>query len=132
MRLFYKGKDGGAESTVWGFWLWELKRLCSVALLCFEDGTRDAYHSHAFNSISWVLSGMLVERFFDGRVRIHFPSLRPIVTRRTDFHQVRSYGRTWVLSLRGPWVSVWQEYLPGEQRFVELTHGRKERGGTGY
>ena len=65
MKLFSYGKDGGEESTVWGYWLCEFKSLFSVALLCFEDGSREAYHDHAFNSISWVLSGKLTESIVD-------------------------------------------------------------------
>ena len=56
MKLCYVGKDGGPESTVWGFWLIEIKKLFSVALLCFENGSREAFHTHAFNSVSWVLT----------------------------------------------------------------------------
>lgn len=128
MRFFYRGKDGGDESTVTGFWLIELKWLFSIVLLRFDHGTREAFHNHAFDAISWVLGrGYLVESFADGRTpRAHFRSCRPIITRRGDFHRVRSYGRTWALSLRGPWTKTWLEYLPSEDRFVELGHGRRE------
>jgi hypothetical protein len=126
MRWFYRGKDGGYESTVWGFWLCEIKSLCSIVLLKFENGTRDAYHSHAFDCVSWVLKGSLHERFRSGGYsKYHFPSLRPIITKRDTFHQVESIGRTWVLSFRGPWAKQWQEYLPAERRTVTLTSGRK-------
>ena len=35
MKLFQISKDGGAESTVWGLFLIEIKSLFSIALLCF-------------------------------------------------------------------------------------------------
>lgn len=135
MRLFYRGKDGGSESTVWGFWLCEFKSLFSVVLLCFENGTREAYHNHAFNSISWVLKGKLTEyllghwegeEYKKQRFKTYLSSFRPIITRRSTFHQVRSDGRTWVLSFRGPWVKTWKEWLPHENRFVTLSTGRVE------
>ncbi len=131
MRFFYYGKDGGVESTVWGFWLFEIKWLASVVLLRFEDGTRDAYHEHAFNAISWILTGGgLLERFRPARGEdrpplLHEPSWRPILTRRSDFHQVESFGRTWALSFRGPWSRTWQEYLPDTDQVVTLANGRK-------
>jgi len=132
MRFCYYGKDGGAESTVWGFWLIEIKSLFSVVLLRFEDGTRDAYHDHAFTAISWVLrGGGLLERFLPGGAvnrghppMLHEPSFRPILTRRQTFHQVESFGRTWVLSFRGPWSRTWHEYRPGTNEEVTLTNGR--------
>lgn len=127
MRLLYWGKDGGEESTVWGFWPIEIKSLFSVALLVFEDGTRDSYHSHAFNSVSWVLRGRLTEYIKNSQdAKLYNASLKPVVTKRNTFHKVRSIGRTYVLTFRGPWVDAWEEYLPSENRYRVLTHGRKE------
>jgi len=124
MKLLTYGKDGGAHSTVWGFWFVEAKRACSVVLLRFENGTRDAHHDHAFNSVSWLLKGRLVERHLNGRVQIHRPNLWPIVTKRSTFHQVESVGRSWVLSFRGPWSSTWHEHTK-EEGVYTLSSGRK-------
>lgn len=121
-----KGKDGGPESRVWGYWLIELKKWFSIVLLRFEDGGREAYHSHAFNCFSWVLSGHLTEMHKDGGVQCHRPSWRPFGTYRDTFHKVVSVGDTWVLSFRGPWAKTWKEFLPCDGKEVTLTHGRKE------
>lgn len=167
MKFLETTKDGGAESTVWAHWLIEIKGLFSVALLRFEDGTRDAFHSHAFNCVSWVLRGCLVEQhkharpekdrrlaeayhaaqdphgsskretrledayrnWLDPNVDVHMPSLAPVITRRDTFHRVRSVGRTWVLTFRGPWSKTWREAVPdGAGGYAErtLTHGRRE------
>lgn len=130
MKFCYVGKDGGPESTVWGFWLIEIKSLFSIALLCFEHGSREAYHNHAFNSISWVLSGSLIEFVRKGKGWnkwvAYRPSWRPIFTSRDRMHKVTSVGRSWVLTFRGPWRDRWQEFLPLEQRERTLTHGRIE------
>lgn len=128
-------KDGGPESRVWGMFLIEWKALFSIVLLRFEDGSREAYHSHAFHAISWVLKGCMEEK------RVHNPtgtcairravtqwfkpSLRPIITTRDNMHKVTSQGRTWTISFRGPWADKWREYLPASDEFVTLTHGRK-------
>lgn len=136
MKLFHYGKDGGADSTVWGFWLIEWKRLFSVALLCFEDGSREAYHSHAFNSVSWVLKGRLHEfvthpvgdRCVGFQHLVYGPSMLPVFTSRERMHKVSSTGRTWVLTFRGPWAQFWKEYRPRENRTVTLSSGRIESG----
>lgn len=120
MKLFSKAKDGGSESSVTGYWLVELKRLFSVVLLRFDGRSREAFHTHAFHSLSWVLSGELREEFIDGRVRIHRPHWRPLTTHHSDFHKVDSRGTTWVLSFRGPWQSSWLEYLPTTREFLTL------------
>lgn len=123
---FTKRKDGGPESKVTGYTLYENKRWFTIVLLRFDNGTRDAFHDHAFDSVSWILRGRLVERFLNGTSYEHVRSLRPIRTATSDFHQVRSVGTTWVFSLRGPWKQTWQEYLPAENRFRTLAQGRVE------
>lgn len=115
-------KDGGQESTVQG-WFIEAKRVATAVLLRFDNGTREAYHSHAFNCISWVLKGALEEEHLNGGTEVHRPSLKPVITRRDTFHKVRSLGTTWVLSFRGPWADTWKEYVDG--KIVTLTNGRK-------
>jgi hypothetical protein len=134
MKFLSVSKDGGPASHVWAYWLFEIKWLFSIVLLKFEDGSRDVYHTHAFNSVSWVLGkGYLRELVLwkseDGRPMMKYntyqPGLRPVVTRRTTNHKVVSRGRTWVVSFRGPWSDTWQEYDQNTQQSVTLTHGRK-------
>ena len=55
MKLFSKCKDGGKESPVDGYFLIECKGLFSVALLKFNKGGREAYHTHAFDAYTWFL-----------------------------------------------------------------------------
>jgi hypothetical protein len=147
MKLFKKMKDGGPESKVTGYWLIEAKKLFSVVLLHFENGSREAYHSHAFNSISWVLTGLLIEHRLYGAspsytdqpwVKFYRPSLKPVFTSRENLHRVLSKDDTWVLSkddtwvlsFRGPWADNWQEIVPEGWRW--LTHGRQiVEGGPG-
>jgi hypothetical protein len=129
-------KDGGPESTVWAHFLCEFKGLFSIVLLRFEDGSRDAYHSHAFHAVSWLLSGGLLEsrttRIAPGWIVYSYPpSALPIITLRSHHHKVTSVGRSWVLSFRGPWSSTWEETIPpaipgdAPERRV-LTNGRRE------
>ena len=125
MKIFRIAKDGGPESTVLGYWLLEVKSLISIALLRFADGSRDAYHSHAFDSLNWVLRGEVEEQHIDGRVIRHKPGLLPVITRRSTFHKVVSRGTTWVFSLRGPWARNWEEYDPSNKQYSTLTHGRR-------
>jgi hypothetical protein len=125
MKLFKVAKDGGPESHTTGLFVLELKRLFSIVFLHFEDGSRDAYHTHAFNAISWIFKGKLVEHELDGTVKTYRPSLIPIITTRDTFHKVVSEGDTWAFTLRGPWLKKWREYIPSDKRFITLTNGRK-------
>lgn len=132
MKLFAKRVDGGPGSNVMGYWLIEWKGLFSIALLRFSEGSREAFHNHAFNSISWVLKGKLREqRIMDDGYETWFkysnftPSVLPILTTRDNLHKV--YGiapATWVLTFRGPWADYWKERFSNGKE-VTLTHGRK-------
>lgn len=126
MKLFFRSKDGGPESTVWGYWLIEAKRFFSIALLKFVGKSREAYHSHAFDAVSWVLKGELTEDklwFNDHIITVYKPDPKPIFTSRHTMHKVSSDGTTWVLTIRGPWSVYWNEMVNG--KWLTLTHGRK-------
>ncbi len=126
MRFLSKAKDGGPKSTVTGYFLVELKSLFSIALLKFEDGSRDEFHDHAFNSLNFMLTGEVDEEFVDPFLNQTLkPSLKPYSVTRSRMHRVRSRGTTWVLSFRGPWAKTWKEYDPKTKQYSTLTHGRK-------
>lgn len=125
MKFFRKAKDGGPKSTVTGYWLIEWKRLFSIVLLKFEDGSRDEFHDHAFNSWNWILKGEVDEEFVMPFLNLRLkPSFWPYFTGRKRMHRVRSHGTTWVFSIRGPWSKTWSEYDPKTNKFSTLTHGR--------
>lgn len=125
-RFFFKKYDGGQDSGVTGYFLIEWKVLFSVGLLHFKDGSRESFHNHAFNALSWFIWGCVTEEHSDGTAREFAPSLLPKFTPRSCFHRVVSHGDTWCLTLRGPWASTWQEYRSKTNELVTLTHGRKE------
>jgi hypothetical protein len=129
MKLFQHSTDGGKNSGVTAFFIVEIKPLFSIVLLHFRNGTREAYHSHAFNAITWFLSGKVIEhRIYPKQPNTEFnrtytKSIKPKFTPRENYHKVESLGDTWAISFRGPWKDKWQEYTP-DKEFVTLTHGR--------
>jgi predicted metal-dependent enzyme (double-stranded beta helix superfamily) len=123
MRIFQTAPDGGKDSGVTALFLIEVKSLFSIAILRFKDGSREAYHDHAFNAMSWVLKGRFIERKITGEETLYEPSLKPKVTKRDCFHKVISQGDTSVLTIRGPWSKTWHEYKNNEM--ITLTHGRQ-------
>jgi len=124
MRLFFKSKDGGPDSSVTGYWLIESKKLFSIVLLKFGGRSREAYHTHAFNAWSWIIpSGLgMMEHLEDGSRKFLKPDSL-VFTPRDQMHKVDSTGTTWVLSFRGPWLDNWKEI--NEHGHQTLTHGRK-------
>jgi hypothetical protein len=123
MKLFRKAPDGGKDSGVTAYFLFESKRFGSVALLRFSKGTREAYHSHAFNARTWWLWGSVTEHHLMREPIKWRPSFKPKFTPRECFHKIVADEVTWAFTIRGPWQDKWKEWRSGE--FVTLTHGRK-------
>ena len=125
MKFFSKAHDGGADSGVTGYFVVEIKSLFSIVLLRFSKGTREAYHSHAFNAFTIWLKGSIVEYDVDPhKPPKFFEAGHMKYTPRNKFHMVEALETTWALSFRGPWSNTWQEFKNG--KYVTLTHGRKE------
>lgn len=131
MRFFYKGKDGGPDSPVTGYWLIEIKSLFSIVLLRFNKGTRENFHSHAFNALTWFIKGdLLEERIWvgdevGGESTKYKRRLIPKITKRDNLHRVHAKNTSWCLSIRGPWSKTWVEYNQKEGGFIILTNGRR-------
>lgn len=124
MKLFSYGKDGGAKSNVYGFWLIELKSLFSIVILKFDLGSREVFHNHAFNAVTWFIHGEIEEHHLDGRVLNWKPSLIPKVTPKTCFHKVYGIKTTYAVSFRGSWNTTWKEQRGNKT--VTLKWGRQE------
>lgn len=124
-KFLWNDKDGGPESKGW-IWGIEIKSLFSVLLIKFEKGSRDAFHSHAFDAYSWLLLGSLVEMTPEGETWYHVPSFTPIFTSREHMHKVICItNKSWAITFRGPWAAKWHEFIPGRGH-ITLTEGRKE------
>lgn len=123
-KLFYKKYDGGKESGVVGYFLIEWKPFFSIGLLKFNKGSREAYHSHAFNAVTWFIWGSVTEEKLDGTTKDFGPSLIPKYTPRTNTHRVIAHDTTYAVTIRGPWKDRWVEYRNNKRVLVELTHGR--------
>lgn len=110
MKLFKWAPDGGPNSPVRAFFLIEWKKGFSIALLRFNVGGREAYHSHAFNAYTWFLTGDMVEDRMYGPITPYKRRLLPKRTPRDCVHRVRVRKTGWCLTVRGPWTDTWDEY----------------------
>jgi quercetin dioxygenase-like cupin family protein len=124
MKLFEKASDGGKDSGVTGYFLIEAKSLFSIVLLRFSKGTREAYHSHAFNAFTIWLKGRILEHDVNEELPAKvFSAGHWKYTPREKFHKVEALETSWALSFRGPWSKTWFEQKGG--KLVELTNGRQ-------
>jgi quercetin dioxygenase-like cupin family protein len=123
MKWFTKSPDGGEGSGVTGYFLLEWKAGFSIVLLHFEKGTREAYHSHAFNAYTIWLKGKIREHLLWWGKPIDYKAGNIKYTSRDLIHKVEALEPSWALSFRGPWSDEWTEYKDG--KIIRLTHGRK-------
>lgn len=124
MKLFEIAKDGGKDSNVTGFWLCEFKSLFSIVFLRFSKGSRESFHSHAFNALTWFLWGNVDEYHIDGRKLNWKGAFKPKYTPRDCFHKIFANKTTYALSFRGPWSRTWKEYSPKTNKYTTLKNGR--------
>lgn len=125
MKLLGYGFDGGKKSTVKGFWLFEIKSLFSIVFLKFHKGSRENFHSHAFNAVTFFIKGNVTEHHLDGRELNWRGSFKPKFTPRNCFHKIFAHENTYAISFRGPWNKTWQEYSPVTKEFITLKEGRE-------
>ena len=125
MRFLSKVKDGGPNSPVDAYFLVEIKSLFSIALLKFNKGGREAYHSHALNALTWFLKGNLCEEKIDGDKYRYRRSILPKYTPKDNCHRVRAAEDSWCLTIRGPWSNHWYEYDEKKDITTWFTHGRR-------
>jgi hypothetical protein len=125
-RIFYIKPDGGKNSGVTAYFLIEWKILFSIGILHFKKGTREAYHNHAFNALTWWLKGSVTEHRVSGLKYPFKASFKPKVTKRDNIHKVEAHTKTFALTVRGPWKDTWLEYYDkGDYLYKMFTHGRK-------
>lgn len=126
MRFFEKTRDGGPDSPVTGLFLIEIKSLFSIILLKF-GGTRENFHSHAFNALTFWLKGAVMEVIRPANGKVTLLNLRrwtagdiKFTSRKTMHKVVPDEGAAWALSFRGPWAETWQEHDPVHNLIITL------------
>ena len=122
MKFLSKAKDGGPESPVDAYFLFEIKPFGSIALLKFNKGTRESFHTHAFNAMTWFLYGDMIEENINGSLRKYSFSLLPKITKKTNNHRIIAYKPSWCFTIRGPWARTWTEDKDGNT--TVFGHGR--------
>lgn len=124
MKFFSIGKDGGPKSNVTGLFLVEIKSLFSIVFLKFAKGTRESFHSHAFNALTLWLKGQVCEEYPDGKGRPWEPGEFKFTPKKL-MHRVRAFVDSYAISVRGPWDLTWQEYNESTKAITTLCEGRK-------
>jgi hypothetical protein len=132
--MFFKwnAKDGGPDSPV-SFYGIEIKCLFSIGVLKFSEGRRESFHTHAFEALTWFLSGSLEEQrlwsvsLYGTNVEFlsYTKSLLPKYTSKDNMHRVLAKKESLCFTLRGPWAINWKEYEPIKRVITTFSAGRE-------
>lgn len=122
-RFLYVKPDGGIDSGVKGYFLIEWKPFLSIGVLHFKKGSREAFHSHAFNAVTFWLKGSVTEIKHPSGQELKFSAgFKPKYTPRNNFHKIIADEDVYALTFRGPWMDYWYEFK--NNKHITLTHGR--------
>lgn len=124
-NFFKKRKDGGPDSPVDAYFLIESKMFFTIALLKFNKGAREQFHTHAFDAFTWFLKGDLVEEDINGTFYKYKRSLLPKLTRKDKNHRVKAKQTSWCFTIRGPWQKTWTEDDVSNNITTTFTSGRE-------
>lgn len=143
--VFWKRKkiDLG-EQSVTELTVLEWKKLFSIKLFNFHktDGKQDRFHTHAFNSVSILLSGDYIEEVVDDDLNVKAlkrSRSRFLFIPANQYHRITKSDGCRTLLITGPWgdifkelrlldrtsfknLSLWQEWTCGKHR-VDLYSG---------
>jgi hypothetical protein len=127
MKLLKVSKDGGQDSHVTGLFIFEIKSVASFAILKFDKGSREVFHSHAFNALTiWLPGADVTEYHTNGQTenwgRQFVPQFK--WTPRSTFHKIFANKTSFAITIRGPWAKTWLEYNAASKLTTTLAHGR--------
>jgi len=124
MKFIKSAPDGGKHSGVKAYFLIEWKNVFSIALLKFNKGSREAFHSHAFNAWTWWIKGEVTEVLYPSMEKLTWkPSFKVKKTPKNNTHKILAKETSWALTIRGPWDKEWYEVKNNVK--TTLTHGRE-------
>ena len=88
--------------------------------MCIRDST------HAFNALTWFISGDLYEEDAIGETYKYKKSLLPKITPRNKNHRVLAIKNSYCFTIRGKWVDNWTEYNKDKDETTILGWGRNK------
>lgn len=116
------------EGHVDQYILFENKYLFSIIFYRWATIDQIRFHTHAFNSIAFLLKGWYWEKvIFNGIEMTNFVNV-PLVPRLINkgyCHAIENAKPgTMTMVLVGPWCQNWYEYFPDTKKWVKYKWGR--------
>lgn len=109
--------------------LFESKYFGGVWLYNWKTIAQNRFHTHAFNSVAFLLSGRYTEEVIeDGKVvfKVVDQQFKPRFLPKNYCHRIlKADSNTWTVVFFGKWIPYWWEYFSDTKTWVKYSWGRK-------
>ena len=132
MILFKKKRIELGEGHIIQYTLFEHKGLGGIWIYHWKTVLQNRFHTHAFNSTAFLLSGKYLEEVIvDGEIitRVVVDRFKPRKLPMDYCHRIKKADpNTWTIVFFGKWKSHWWEYFQDTGVWVKYGWGRKVLG----
>lgn len=128
LTFFKKKQINNGQQNVTELTILEWKKLFSIKLFHFHKSTgcQDRFHTHSFNSISFLIKGNYVEEILRGDTVVPYNRNRSrfIYIPSNEYHRITRSDGCRTLLITGPWEPEWKELRElGDSRYQEVSCG---------
>lgn len=129
MILFKKKRIELGEGHIEQYTIFEHKKIGGIWLYNWKTIDQNRFHTHAFSSVAFTLSGKYVEEIIvDGKItkREVRKLFRPRRLPKNYCHRIlEADPNTWTIVFFSSWSDFWWEYFQDTKTWVKYTWGRK-------
>lgn len=130
MVLFKKKRIELGDGHIIQYTLFEHKKIGGIWLYNWKTIKQNRFHTHAFNSIAFLLRGGYTEQVIRNTGVIEWNKvnqwLKPRFLPMNYTHRIcEAEPNTWTIVFFGPWKKYWYEFFEDTKTWVKYTWGRK-------
>jgi hypothetical protein len=129
MIFFRKKRVELGDGHILQYTIFESKYFGGIWLYNWKTIGQNRFHTHAFSSIAFTLSGSYTEEVIkEGKIEINKVRklFRPRYLPKNYCHRIlKAEPNTWTIVFFGKWINHWWEYFQDTDTWVKYTWGRK-------
>ncbi len=129
MIFFKKKRIELGDGHIVQYTIFENKHLGGIWLYNWKTIKQNRFHTHAFNSVAFLLSGKYAEEVIHaGKIetRIVDQWLKPRFLPKNYCHRILfANPNTWTIVFFGKWIPHWWEFFKESNTWVKYGWGRK-------
>jgi len=129
MIFFKKKRVELGDGHIIQYTIFESKYLGGIWLYNWKTIKQNRFHTHAFNSIAFLLNGKYTEEVIEDsqiKFKVVHQWLKPRLLPKNYCHRIlKADPNTWTIVFFGKWIPHWWEYFSDTKTWVKYGWGRK-------